>query len=70
MPLPAPKPDPISQDSDDLPTNDADTDAMDADLAALLAGFDDDSGGGDDGDSAATDDDEMDPELAALLAGL
>ena len=70
VPLPAPKPAPTRQDSDDVPADDTDTDAMDADLAALLAGFDDDSGGGDDGDSAATDDDEMDPELAALLAGL
>ena len=39
---------------------------MDADLAALLAGFDDDSGD----DADASDDEEMDPELAALLAGL
>ena len=81
VPMPAPKPEavpvsadsddtaPASDDSDDTASADTDTEAMDADLAALLAGFDDDSGGGDDA-NASDDDEEMDPELAALLAGL
>ena len=61
-----------SDDSSDASSDDPATAAMDDDLAALLAGFEDTSGGGDDDSAAATADDEeeMDPELAALLAGL
>ena len=78
--MPAPKPEHVpaaasdasdDSSSDDSSSDSSSSDAMDDDLAALLAGFDDDSGGGDD-DAAAdpSDDEEMDPELAALLAGL
>jgi hypothetical protein len=48
---------------DDSP---AESGSGDDDLDALLAGFGDSS----DSDTESTDDDEMDPELAALLAGL
>ena len=84
VPMPRPKAEPdraVADDdsssdasaSDDSASGDSAGDAMDADLAALLAGFEDDSGGGDDEASSASDEDEseeMDPELAALLAGL
>lgn len=82
VPMPKPKAEPeriVADDrggndssNDDSASDDSAVEAMDADLAALLAGFDDDSGGGDDDVAASdsTDDDEMDPELAALLAGL
>jgi pilus assembly protein FimV len=80
LPMPKPKPEPervsapASDDSssdDSSASDDAGGEAMDDDLAALLAGFDDDSGGGDDDASSdSTDEEEMDPELAALLAGL
>jgi pilus assembly protein FimV len=74
VPMPAPKAEPAADDdssSDGTASDDA-AEAMDADLAALLAGFDDESGGGDDDSTTADseDEEEMDPELAALLAGL
>jgi pilus assembly protein FimV len=79
IPMPKPKPEPErsaaapddDSSSDDTASDDTGGAAEDDDLAALLAGFDDDSGGGDDeASSESTEDEEMDPELAALLAGL
>ena len=78
VPMPAPKPDPepeVTDDDADVTAEDSSDDTaaddMDSDLAALLAGFDDDTSADDDTDSAeSSDDEEMDPELAALLAGL
>ena len=84
VPAPAPKPvrelvaasggddDDMEESTSDDSDSDSDSGDDDADLAALLAGFDDDSGSDDDDsdDSSSEDDEEMDPELAALLAGL
>ena len=58
--------------SEDMDLSDADdgaSDAMDDDLAALLAGFDTETPD-DSEDNASDDDAEMDAELAALLASL
>jgi pilus assembly protein FimV len=76
---PKPKPEPeraapvereeVSEDSasDDVSESE---DSSDADLDALLAGFDDSSSSDDDTSSEAEDDEEMDADLAALLASL
>ena len=79
VPMPAPNAEDVPQsaggDDDDssvASSDDSATAAMDEDMAALLAGFEDDSGGGDDATTSteSADEEEMDPELAALLAGL
>ena len=77
VPPPKPKEEPVradaeeaSDDSDEPQDDEAGEEAMDDDLAALLAGFDTETPDEDAGDDSGGDDEEMDADLAALLASL
>lgn len=68
-PAPKPAPEPETEDEDDDSAEEDSEGSGDAELDALLAGFDAETPDAD--DSGTEDDDEdMDPELAALLASL
>jgi pilus assembly protein FimV len=62
--------DSVSEDTSSDDTASDSDDAMDDDLAALLAGFDDATPDDSDDSAASDDDEEMDADLAALLASL